>query len=64
MNKELVDFKKKLRVAVSNYMRSEGCSCCQDREAHTKNTEVLGELLGVKKYSDNSGYDFSKHQTK
>jgi len=62
--KELSDFKKKLREAVANYMRSEGCSCCQDRDAHQEHKELLGKLLNVPKYSDGSGREFSKYQTK
>ena len=61
---ELKDFKKKLREAVANYMRSEGCSCCQDRDAHREHKKNLAKLLGVRKYSDGSGYDFGKHETK
>jgi hypothetical protein len=54
-------FKKALREAVANYMRSEGCSCCQDVDAHREHKAVLAKLLGVRKYSDGSGYDFSKY---
>lgn len=62
-NKELIEFKKQMREAVANYMRSEGCTCCQDYEAHKRHTEVLGKLLNVPKYSDGSGRDFSKYKT-
>ena len=52
-----------LRAAIADYMYSEGCSCCQDTDAHEENTKRLGELLNVKKHSDGSGYDFSKYKT-
>lgn len=52
-----------IRRAVADYMRSEGCSCCRDTEAHEKHAAVLGKLLRVKKYDDGSGYDFSQYRT-
>ena len=64
MNKELSEFKKKMREAIANYMRSEGCSCCQDYDAHIEHKSALGKLLNIKKYPDGSGYDFSQYQTK
>lgn len=51
--------KAKLRTAVADYMRSEGCGCCEDHEAHLEHAARLAELLGVPPYADNSGYDFS-----
>lgn len=60
MKESLKMFKKKIRTAIANYMRSEGCSCCRDYDGHEKNKEVLAKLLNVPKYSDGSGYDFSK----
>lgn len=51
----------KIREAVANYMRSEGCGCCEDREAHKEHTKVLAELLGVEMYEDKSGYNFGKY---
>ena len=62
MKKELSEFKKKVRIAGANYMRSEGCSCCRDNEAHDRHTEALGKLLNVPKYGDGSGRDFSKYK--
>lgn len=53
-----------LRRAVADYMRSEGCSCCQNTRDHSKHEATLANLLRVKKYKDGSGYDFSKYQTK
>lgn len=63
MARKTVDIKT-VREAVANYMRSEGCSCCRDIDAHTKHTKVLAELLGVPMYDDESGYDFSKFRSK
>ena len=53
-----------LRTAVADYMRSEGCTCCQDVEAHEKHTETLAKLLNVEPYSDGSGYDFTTYRSK
>lgn len=58
------EFRKEVREAVADYMRSEGCSCCQDKEAHEKHKERLAKLLNVKPYGDGSGYDFSEHRSK
>ena len=52
-----------IRQAVADYMSSEGCSCCRDIDGHNLHKEKLAKLLGIKKYSDGSGYDFSKHTT-
>ena len=41
-NYYLEEFKKHVREAVANYMRSEGCSCCQDWDEHRKNKKGLG----------------------
>lgn len=51
---------KKLRTAVANYMKSEGCSCCQDKDAHEQHESDLAYLLKVPKYKDGSGYDFKR----
>ena len=53
----------KIREAVANYMRSEGCSCCRDDDAHREHKKILAELLDVPMYEDGSGYDFSKFQS-
>jgi len=55
--------KKALRTAVADYMRSEGCSCCEGPD-HKEHKEVIAKLLSVQKYSDGSGYDFSKYESK
>lgn len=52
-----------VRTAVADYIRSEGCSCCRDRQAHEEHTEALAKLLDVKPYDDNSGYDFAPYRT-
>lgn len=57
-------YRRALRVAVANYMRSEGCSCCRDCDAHVKHAETLAKLLRVPKYPDGSGYNFSKYEDK
>lgn len=53
-----------IRTALADYMWSEGCSCCQDRDAHDSAKATLGKLLRVPKYEDGSGYDFSKFRSK
>ncbi len=53
-----------IRRAIANYMRSEGCSCCQDYDNHEKYKARIGKLLNVPKYSDDSGYDFSQFRSK
>jgi len=55
---------KIIRRAVADYMVSEGCSCCENTEAHRKHAEALAKLLKVPMYKDKSGYNFYKFQTK
>lgn len=52
-----------VRRAVADYMRSEGCSCCEDGDEHRKDKKRLAELLNVPPYDDNSGYDFGKFRS-
>lgn len=54
---------KTIRKAIANYMRSEGCSCCEGQD-HEENEKVIAKLLGVPMYDDKSGYDFSKFADK
>lgn len=53
------EFLQMVRQAVADYMRSEGCSCCRDTDAHEVNAKRLAELLNVPMYSDGSGYNFA-----
>ena len=53
-----------IRRAVADYMSSEGCSCCQDVDAHCEHKKHLAMLLKVPMYSDKSGYDFSRFRSK
>lgn len=55
---------KEIRRALADYMQSEGCSCCQNIDAHNESKKVLAKLLRVPKYKDGSGYDFGKFATK
>lgn len=55
---------KKIRQAVADYMRAEGCSCCRNQDAHAEAKAVLAKLLNVPRYSDGSGYDFGKFRSK
>ena len=54
---------KEIRRAVADYMRSEGCSCCRDSEAHDQAAERLALLLKVPRYPDGSGFNFPKFKT-
>lgn len=47
-----------IRKAFGEYVRTEGCSCCQNVSGHKAAAEHLGKLLRFKKYDDGSGYDF------
>lgn len=62
MNSELRKFRQQMRTALADYMYSEGCSCCQGSD-HDEHKAVLGKLLNVPRYSDGSGYDFSKYRS-
>jgi hypothetical protein len=53
-----------IRRAVADYMRSEGCSCCEDQPAHERHAATLAKLLRVPKYKDGSGYDFGRFETR
>lgn len=53
----------RIRQAVADYMRSEGCSCCQNIEQHKEAERILAGLLDVPIYSDGSGYDFNRFAT-
>jgi hypothetical protein len=54
---------EKVRQAVADYMRSEGCSCCRNEEAHKAAQTALAALLDVPAYTDGSGFDFSLFRT-
>ena len=54
---------KVIRRAIADYMYSEGCSCCQDVDAHRIHKARLGKLCRVEKYYDSSGYDFGKYRS-
>ncbi|MCK4883565.1 MAG: hypothetical protein KAS30_01715 [Candidatus Diapherotrites archaeon] len=54
--------RKALRVLLSNYFSSEGCSCCRGGD-HDKNQEAICKLLNFPKYSDDSGYQIYKYKT-
>lgn len=60
---EAAKLRKALRTAVADYMRSEGCSCCQG-DSHEDDLERIAKLLNVPKYPDGSGYDFSRYRSK
>lgn len=62
MNKELSNFKRKMRQLIADYMWSEGCSCCRS-DKHAENEQALGKALNIPKYPDKSGYDFLKYRT-
>jgi hypothetical protein len=49
----------KIRQAVADYMRSEGCGCCGDYDAYKIHKKKLAKLLKVRPW-----YDFNKYLTK
>ena len=51
-------YKAEVRDALRAYVRSEGCSCCEDTSSHDEAAERLAKLLDVPAYPDGSGYDF------
>ena len=53
-----------IRRAVANYMRSEGCGCCGDPDAHAIAAARLAKLLRVPAYDDKSGFDFARFRGK
>lgn len=61
---KIIRMVKEMRTAVADYMRSEGCDCCRDRDAHAEHKARLAYLLGVPKYPDGSGFDFARYRSK
>ena len=53
-----------IRQAVADYIATEGCSCCRDTDGHDKAMERLGKLIKMKKYDDNSGFDYGRYRSK
>ena len=53
-----------IRQAFADYTKSEGCTCCQDHEAHARHARRLGELLQIPRYADDSGLDINQFRTK
>ncbi len=52
-----------IRQAIADYMKSEGCSCCENIDAHDSAEKLLAELLDVPMYDDESGYDFGQFES-
>ena len=48
---------EQIRTAFADYVRSEGCSCCRDGDAHEEAMYRMAKLLDIPPYSDGSGYD-------
>lgn len=44
--------RKEIRNAIADYMKSEGCSCCRDRDAHDEAEARIAKLLFVPRYKD------------
>lgn len=62
-NLELKNFRLKLRKILANYISTEGCDCCRIG-SHDEYGAELAKLLKVRKYKDESGYDWSKYLEK
>lgn len=54
---------REIRRALADYIASEGCSCCQNRDAHNEAAARLAKLLRVPKYEDASGFNFYKFRS-
>lgn len=57
------DLLAQIRQAFADYTQSEGCSCCQDHDAHEQHARRLGELLQIPRYDDDSGLDTNQFCT-
>lgn len=57
INRLLIE-KVEIRQALADYIKSEGCGCCGNREPHEEASARLGKLLDVEPYSDGSGFNF------
>lgn len=55
------EFTKQVRAAVAEYMHSEGCGCCSNRDKHEADLASLAKLLRIRK--KDGWYDFSKYRT-
>ena len=53
----------RIREAVADYMYSEGCDCCSDRNIHLEDEKQLALLLQVEPFTDGSGYNFDKYRS-
>lgn len=51
-----------LRRAIANYIGSEGCSCCRGRD-HEEHKAVIARLLKVRRYKDDSGWNFGHYKS-
>jgi len=59
MSKERKTVKvEEIRQAFADYVRSEGCDCCTNKEAHDDAAARIAKLLNVPLFDDKSGYDF------
>ena len=47
-----------VRFAVAQFIRSEGCSCCESSD-HEEHENMLARLVGAARYDDDSGWDWS-----
>lgn len=57
------EIRAELRTLVADYMGSEGCSCCRGSD-HEDHRNALCKALDMRKYSDGSGYDYGRYQSK
>lgn len=47
---------EQIKAAFSRYVKTEGCSCCQDTIGHKEAEKRLAELLNPEPYEDGSGW--------
>jgi hypothetical protein len=54
---------EQIRQSFADYYASEGCSCCQDVNAHNEAKLKLGKLLNAEMYDDGSGVNWFKYRS-
>ena len=52
---------EEMRRNFADYVKTEGCSCCQDVDGHKKAEKNLAKILKPDAYEDGSGFDWHKY---
>lgn len=56
--------KKEIRRMVADLICSAGCDCCRNTRIWEKAQAELAKKLGVSRYKDGSGFNFTKFESK